>query len=98
MKKLHSKKTVHSTVQVKNLKRLQGNFFVLYLPWAITIEPESCRKIDIGIITFLPTNSNGFLKSKFRGDEINELFHGKHRLCVEILNKSFEDHIETKKG
>ena len=47
---------------------------------------------------FLPTNSSGFLTSKFRGDEINELFHGKHRLWVEILNKYFEDHVEIKKG
>ena len=29
---------------------------------------------------------------------MNELFHGKHRLWVEILNKYFEDHFEIKKG
>ena len=28
-------------------------------------------------------------------DEINELFYGKHRLWVEILNKAFEDPIEV---
>ena len=39
----------------------------------------------------------GFLTSRFRGDKINELFNGKHRLWVEILSKSFEDHIEIKK-
>ena len=46
----------------------------------------------------LPTNSEGFLTSKFRGDKINEIFNEKHRLWVEILNKSFKDHIEIKKG
>ena len=46
----------------------------------------------------MPTNSKGFLTSKFTGDKINALFHGKHRLWVEIINKSFEDHIKIKKG
>ena len=47
---------------------------------------------------FLPTNSKGFLTSRFRRNKINELFNRKHRLWVEILNKSFGEHIEIKKG
>ena len=71
---------------------------MLYSPRQFKIEPASCRKIDTKLTAFLPTNSKGFLTSKFRGDKINELFHGKHRLWVEIINKPFEDHIKTKKG
>ena len=85
------------SAQVKNPGHLRRNVFILYSPWAIKVEPESCRKIHTGITAFLPTNSSGFLTSKFRGDKINELFLRKHRLWVEILNKSFEDHIEIKK-
>ena len=86
------------SAQVKIPGHLQRHVFILYSQWTIKIEPASCRKIDLGITAFLPTNSRGFVTSKFRGDEINELFHGKRRLWVEILNKSSEDHIEIKKG
>ena len=83
---------------VKNPRHLQRNVFILFSPRQIKIELASCRKIDTEVTAFLPTNSKGFLTSKFRGDEINEFFHGKHRLWVAILNKSFEHHIEIKKG
>ena len=65
---------------VKNPRHLQRNVFMLYSPRQFKIEPASCRKIDTEVTTFLTTNSKGFLTSKFRGDEINALFHGKHRL------------------
>ena len=53
-------------------------------------------KIDTELTVFLTQNSKGFLTSIFRRDEINELFHGKHRLWIEIWNKSFEDLVEIK--
>ena len=34
----------------------------------------------------------------FRGDQTNELFLGRQRLWVEILNKSFEDPIEISRS
>ena len=71
---------------------------MLYSPRQLKIEPTSFRKIDTEVTAFLPTNSKGFVTSKFRSDEIKELFNGKHRLWVEILNKSFEDTIVIKKG
>ena len=83
---------------VKNSRHLQRNVFILFSPCQFKIEPASYRKIDTEVNAFLPKNSKGFLTSKFRGDEINELFHEKHCLWVEILNKSFEDHIKIKKG
>ena len=86
------------SAQVKNPRHLERNVFMLYSPRALKIESASWRKIDAEITAFLRTNSSGFLTSKFRGDKINELFHGKHHLRVEILNKFFEDHIEIKKG
>ena len=81
---------------VKNPRHLQRNVFMLYSPRQFKIEPTGCKKIDTEVTALLPTNSKGFLSSKFRGNEINELFHGKHRLWVEIINKSFDDHIKRK--
>ena len=70
------------------------NVFLLYSLRKISIEPATNEKIDIEIFASLPRNSRGYVSSKFKTDEINELFYGKHRLWVEILNKSFEDTIE----
>ena len=75
--------------RVKNPRHLQRNIFILYSSHQFKIEPDTCRKIDTEVTAFLPTNSKGFLTSRFKGDKINELFNGKHRLWVEILNKSF---------
>ena len=47
---------------------------------------------------FYQKKSNGFITSKFRSDKIYELFYGKPHLWVEIINQSFENHIEIKKG
>ena len=38
------------------------------------------------------------MTSKLTKDEINKLFYGKHPLWLGILNESFEDIIEIKKG
>ena len=86
------------SVGVKNPRHLQRNVFLLFSSRQFKIEPASCRKIDTKVTASLPTNSKGFLTPKFREDKINELFHGKHSFWVEILNKSFEDPIEFKKG
>ena len=54
-------------------------------------------KIDSGILAFIPKNSRSFITSKFREDEINEIYNGNQRLWVEILNKSCEFPIKMKK-
>ena len=46
---------------------------------------------------FLPTKSKGFATSRFTSDEINEIYHGKHCLWVEILKKSFLTLFQIKK-
>ena len=81
---------------VKNPKHLQRNvFFALF-----TTEknlPDINQKIDTEIFAFLPKNSKGYVTSRFRSGEINEIFFGLNRLWLEILNKSLEDTIEIKK-
>ena len=72
---------------VKNSKHLQNNVFLLYSPRALNQHFESAtyRKINTEVTAFLPENSKGFLTSIFRENKIDELFYGKHRLCLEIL-------------
>ena len=83
---------------LKNPKHLQKNVFIIYSSKAINIEPATHMKIDTEVTVFLPQNSKGFLTSIFRMDKINELFHGKHFLWVEILNKYFVDLVEIKRN
>ena len=83
---------------VKNPMHIQKNVFLLYTPRRISIEPAANEKIDTEIFASLPRSSRGYVTSQFRTDENYELFYGKHHLWVEILNKSFEDTIEIKKG
>ena len=83
---------------VKSPKHLQKNVFLLYLPRKFTIELATSKKIDTEVTAFLLKNSRGYIESKFKTNEINEPFYGKHRLWMEILNKSFEDNIEVGKG
>ena len=78
---------------VKNPKHMQKKVFRLYSPRQLKTEPVSCKKIDTEVTAFLPANSKGFLTSR-----LSELFHGKHRLWIEILRKSFEDDNEIKRG
>ena len=82
---------------VKKPKHLRKNVFILYLSRAVTVEQATCSKIDtnIGLNWY---NSNGFVTSKFRGDEIFEVVVETQRLWIEILNKSYIEHIQIKKG
>ena len=82
---------------VKDPQHLERNAFLIYSLRKFTIDPAANEKIDTEVTAFLPKNSKGFITSKFRTDEINERFYGKHRLWLEILNKSFQDNIEIKK-
>ena len=64
----------------------------------VKIEPTEFGKIDSGILAFIAKYSRGFVTSKFREDEINEIYSGEQCMWVEMLNKSCEFPIEIKKG
>ena len=68
------------SVGIKNPRHLQRNIFLLYLLWKIKVEPASFTKIDTEVIVFSPTQWKGYITSKLKSDEINELFRGKHHL------------------
>ena len=64
----------------------------------MTIAPATSEKIDTEVTAFLPKNSRGYITSKFKTDEINELFYGELFYGWKYLSKSFEDNIEIEKG
>ena len=86
------------TASTKNPKNIKRNVFIIYSPRHIKVEPASFRRIDTEILVFLPDNSRGFITSTFTGDELKEIFDGKHRLWIEKLNRPFEDNIVIKKN
>ena len=63
---------------------------LLFICHDIKVELASYRRID-KVVVFLPTNSRGFITSKFNVDKLKEVFEGEHCLWIEILNRSFED-------
>ena len=75
----------------KNPKHPQKNVSIIYSPRAVKIEPATSIRIDTEMTGFLPQISKGFITSTVIGNEVNELFQGKHRLWVEVLSKSSED-------
>ena len=62
-------------VRIKTPKHIQRNVFVLYSRHKIKTELATCIKIDTEATGILPTESKGFVTSKFRSDKINELFN-----------------------
>ena len=85
------------TASTKNSKHMKKNFFIIYSPRHIKIEPASFRRIDTEILVFLPNNSIGFITSRFNDDELKEVLNREHLFWIEILNRSFEDNIVIKK-
>ena len=59
---------------VNNPKHLQKNVCLLYSPRKFSVEPATREKINIEVTAFLPKNSRGYIVSKFKTDEIIELF------------------------
>ena len=82
--------------RVKKPSRIDRNVFELYPLRGVNIEPATSYKIDTELIVLLPDNSNRFVTSKFRGDEIYKFNANKQRLWVEILNKSYKDNLRLK--
>ena len=79
---------------VKKLYHINRNVFALYAPRSVNIELATSYKIDTEVIVLLPDNSNGFVTSKLRGDEIHKFNAKKQRLWVEISNKFYEDNLK----
>ena len=71
---------------------------MIYFLRAVRVEPRTSMNIYTEMIVVLSRNSKRFVISIFREDEINEICSQKHRLSVNVLNKSFEKTLEIKKN
>ena len=77
---------------------MKNNVFLLFALRNIKVEPTEFQQIGSEILAFMTENARGFVTSKFRENEINEIWNGNQRLYVKILNKSCELPIELKKS
>ena len=76
---------------------LKNKVFIIYLPRTIAVETASCINVDTNIFLHLPKEARAFITSKFRGQEIHEIFRKKNRLWIEILNTSYSKDFKIKK-
>ena len=72
--------------------------FIIYASSTATVEPATCSKIDTDIVLILQKNAKAFVTSKFRGDEIFEVNGETQRVWIEILNKSYNEHIKINRN
>ena len=63
----------------------------------IKISPMQYEREDTEVVVSLPENSEGYITSKFRTDEIEEISCREQRLWIGIWNKSLTKNIEIKK-
>ena len=64
----------------KDSKNLKRNFFMLYAPRNIKIEPTEFQRNNSGVLVFIPKNGLSFVTSKYREDEIIEISNREQRL------------------
>ena len=87
-----------SSSSFKKPKHLKKSTFIIYFSSAVRVEPRTSMNIYTEMVVVLSRNSKRFVISIFREDEINEICSQKHRLSVNVLNKSFEKTLEIKKN
>ena len=80
----------------KKLRHLKNLVSLLHAPRNINICPMQYEMEDTEVIVSLLENFQGYVTSKFRTDEIEEIFCGEQRILIGILNKSLTENIEIK--
>ena len=66
--------------RIKKPQHINKNIFVIFMQKRTNIKPATSYELDTEIILVLPQSSNGFVTSKFRGDEIRQNNAKKQRL------------------
>ena len=80
----------------KKLRHLKNLVSLLHAARNIKICPMQYEMEDTKVIVSLLENFQGYFTSKFRTDEIEEIFFGEQRILISILNKSLTENIEIK--
>ena len=81
---------------IKKPRQLKNNVFLIYSPKPVVVEPADSIKIDTNIILNLPKKTKAYVASKFRGQEIYELYEQENRLWIEILNTLYFEKLKIK--
>ena len=83
---------------VKNRAYLKNGVFSIYAPKQLKISPMQFERYDTEITVTLPKNSCGFLTSKFKTDEIEQICGDTQRIWIGILNRFLTEEIVIKKN
>ena len=87
-----------NNTKFKKKEHFKKYIFIIYPPRTVTVEPTTCSKIDTDTVLILQKNAKAFVTSKFREVEIFEVNGETERLWLEILSKSYNEHIKINKN
>lgn len=102
LKKWKAKLSLKGTKKCQKTNALRKPVFFLFFfnfthQKNIKISPMQYEREDTEVVVSLPENSEGYITSKFRTDEIEEISCREQRLWIGIWNKSLTKNIEVKK-
>ena len=86
-------------IKIIDSQRFEKNIFSIFARKSLVIETAETEKIDTELLVELPENYSAYLTTKFENQNIKEFIGPcKKRLWIEILNSSFLNKLNIKKG
>ena len=86
-------------IKIIDSQRFEKNIFSIFARKSLVIETAETEKIDTELLVELPENYSAYLTTKFENQNIKEFIGPcKKRLWTEILNSSFLNKLNIKKG
>ena len=79
--------------------RLERNIFSIFAQKSLVIENADTKNIDTELLVELPENYSAYLTTKFENQSVKEFIGPcEKRLWIEILNGSYLNKLNIKKG
>ena len=92
-------KILSDKIKMIDPQRFQKNIFSIFAQKSLVIETADIEKINTELLVDLPENYSAYLTTKFENQTIKEFIGPcKKRLWIEILNSSYLNKLNIKKG
>ena len=92
-------KILSDKIKMIDPQRFQKNIFSIFAQKSLVIETADIEKINTELLVDLPENYSAYLTTKFKNQAIKEFIGPcKKRLWIEILNSSYLNKLNIKKG
>ena len=92
-------KILSDKIKMIDPQRFQKNIFSIFAQKSLVIETADIEKINTELLVDLPENYSAYLTTKFKNQTIKEFIGPcKKRLWIEILNSSYLNKLNIKKG